>query len=540
MPRPSFSEMLVTRRRQLGLSISQASQVLRLKEQVLIAFEEGDFDRIPKSGYAQGMLSSYARYLGLNPRQVVSEFQGDLSDYLSRSGGYGAESSSTQALGSVSPIVESRGLLPTSGGPAGDLGAFATTSQPHSRQQSSPLVGQRRHVGSLHDQQARPYGYDGEDVPPARQASGADQPRSAQARTRPRRTPAERARGSAYARDDITMRRAVARYADDTGYSEETVPYEPAATRARRRSGGSPGSQRTRQASPSRPQRVPGRSGGVVGSVIDFLSDRTRLIVTAAVAGVLILVLALSFAMRSCTSDKGEDSGKTVPVSQSDATSPTDATSTGATATGGATPSGTDATTATTGSQTTTPEETVVVVSVDSGAVSWVEILCDGESKVATTLTGPWSETYTVHDSITIEVGDTTAVSVTKNGKVCQFDSKTSGIGTLTIQGTPAATTPTTSTTGAAPTSSTAAPGGTTPDAGAANGATTQDTGGSDPTDAQDTDGSDSADAQDTGEDEYLYDYNGYSIYYSAEGDYYYFFDENGNKLNAQDGTPIG
>ena len=40
MPRPRFSEMLVTRRRQLGLSISQASQVLRLKEQVLIAFEE--------------------------------------------------------------------------------------------------------------------------------------------------------------------------------------------------------------------------------------------------------------------------------------------------------------------------------------------------------------------------------------------------------------------------------------------------------------------------------------------------------------------
>ena len=58
MPRPRFSEMLVTRRRQLGLSISQASQVLRLKEQVLIAFEEGDFDHIPKSGYAQGMLSS--------------------------------------------------------------------------------------------------------------------------------------------------------------------------------------------------------------------------------------------------------------------------------------------------------------------------------------------------------------------------------------------------------------------------------------------------------------------------------------------------
>ena len=57
MPRPRFSEMLVERRHQLGLTIEQASKVLKLREQVLIAFEEGDYPAIPKSGYAQGMLS---------------------------------------------------------------------------------------------------------------------------------------------------------------------------------------------------------------------------------------------------------------------------------------------------------------------------------------------------------------------------------------------------------------------------------------------------------------------------------------------------
>ena len=135
MPRPRFSEMLVTRRRQLGLSISQASQVLRLKEQVLIAFEEGDFDHIPKSGYAQGMLSSYARYLGLNPRQVVNQFSADLNEYSKATQPATPEESDT--------YLAPRKLLPTSGGPAGDLGAFATTSQPHSRQQSAPLVTRR-------------------------------------------------------------------------------------------------------------------------------------------------------------------------------------------------------------------------------------------------------------------------------------------------------------------------------------------------------------------------------------------------------------
>lgn len=67
MAYPRFSELLRNRRMQLGLSIEQAARVLKLKEQALIAFEEADFTSIPKSGYAQGMLSSYARYLGLNP-----------------------------------------------------------------------------------------------------------------------------------------------------------------------------------------------------------------------------------------------------------------------------------------------------------------------------------------------------------------------------------------------------------------------------------------------------------------------------------------
>ena len=112
MPRPRFSEMLVTRRRQLGLSISQASQVLRLKEQVLIAFEEGDFDHIPKSGYAQGMLSSYARYLGLNPRQVVNQFQADLNDYVKD-----MQSAMPEDYESQDTYLAPRKLLPTSGGP---------------------------------------------------------------------------------------------------------------------------------------------------------------------------------------------------------------------------------------------------------------------------------------------------------------------------------------------------------------------------------------------------------------------------------------
>ena len=81
MTRPRFSEILHDRRLEMGVSTAQASHVLRLKEQVLIAFEEGDFENIPKSGYAQGMLSSYARYLGLNPSAITDQFTRDLAEW---------------------------------------------------------------------------------------------------------------------------------------------------------------------------------------------------------------------------------------------------------------------------------------------------------------------------------------------------------------------------------------------------------------------------------------------------------------------------
>ena len=76
-------------------------------------------------------------------------------------------------------------------------------------------------------------------------------------------------------------------------------------------------------------------------------------------------------------------------------------------------------------------------MSVAEGGVSWVEITVDGTSAVAETKTGPWSETYTVTDTIKIEASDPSVVTVTENGEKKSFDKKASGVGTLTIQGVP-------------------------------------------------------------------------------------------------------
>lgn len=523
MPRPRFSEMLVTRRRQLGLSISQASQVLRLKEQVLIAFEEGDFDHIPKSGYAQGMLSSYARYLGLNPRQVVNQFQADLNEYAQAN--HPMESFDSDSTDYLAP----KKLLPTSGGPAGDLGAFATTSQPHSRQQSSPLV-TRRYVGTLHDEPERTYGYDTEEALYAAPQTQAQ-------------THVEQRYG--------TLRQPT---------SASSTRSRASSTRTRRRSG-ERGSRAQaegvgREDGGSR-REAPRRRGGALGALMGVLSDRTRLITIGAALIAVLVIAGIALTVRSCSSGKEDESAKTVPVTST--TSATDdkgtenaqgndATATDANATttttdpnaattqttattdaqgqagtatnaqGTTDATGNAATTTPTTTTTTAPKETKVQVKVDAGNVSWVEVLCDGESKIATTVTGPWSETYDVHESITVEVGDTAAVVVTENGVQRQFDSKSSGIGTITIQGTP--------------------------EEKPAEGEKKKD----EDADKKDSDEgeekSDSTDSErneafDSSGDEFLYTYDGYDIYYNAENDVYYFYGDDGAMYDATDGTPL-
>ena len=147
--------MLLQRRRQLGLTCEQASRILKLREDVLVAFEEGNFESMPQSGYAQGMLSSYARYLGLNAREVVDLFQEELYEYVNGSGSHelrrrtrdtiaGRGISGYDVVNEVGSrpkaYVEYHGLLPTAGGPAGDMGNFATVTPARPRQ-SVPLAG---------------------------------------------------------------------------------------------------------------------------------------------------------------------------------------------------------------------------------------------------------------------------------------------------------------------------------------------------------------------------------------------------------------
>ncbi len=76
-----FGDMLLEQRRRMGLSIQQVANTIKIRPQIIEFFENGNFASMPPRGYAQGMISSYARFLGLNPREVVNAYFDDLMAY---------------------------------------------------------------------------------------------------------------------------------------------------------------------------------------------------------------------------------------------------------------------------------------------------------------------------------------------------------------------------------------------------------------------------------------------------------------------------
>ena len=521
--------MLVSRRHQLGLSVAQASRVLKLKEQVLVAFEEGDFENMPKSGYAQGMLSSYARYLGINPREVVDLYQEELYEYLhgtsshelrrrtrdTQSGrGIAGYDLVNESDSRPKAYVEYRPLLPTGGGLAGDMGAFSTTSGARPRSSHVPLVngGAQDRPGSYsHSQYATGHAYNSEEVrtrsgiDPSAPVGAArrralndpngrlgregliDQPTSE--RTVIQSDNGRRRSSSRSPRtDDIRTRRVSSeQYTDDMLLDDGASSYELASTRSGRRkshriaSSDRPNVRRRRRPSqPAESTRDSLRRKGVIGVIVDFFTDPRRAIAFIITILALALTVVIITSVKSCVGGKGTSTRETVEVTPAEQTNASSEEQTESEAESEGEGESTEQTSeesaeettselvgvtseeGTTQGETTTSEpETVSVnqavtvqVRVGSGEISWLEIQCDGQSMVADTVTGPFNETYTVNDTITIQAGDTSVVTVYEDGAQRQFESKASGVGTITItsktvqvpieQATPAETTETT------------------------------------------------------------------------------------------------
>ena len=399
-----FSEMLLYRRRQLGMSVQQVANIIKIRPQIIEYFETGDFARMPPRGYAQGMVSSYARYLGLNPREVIDAYFDDLAEFErnagTRAGRFQSAVMETDAntgrygsYVSSTPLAGSRGSrrLPQ----AGYVSDYGLGSDPGLSYDPATL----ERFGSSNDSAHRMQDEYGTGRFPAQDAP---RPRSyGSSRTRSRRSGSYRERTSGATSSLSPVRDERSSWAA----SRATSTYR----RGTSSRGGS------------------GRGSSSAG----FFSAMDPRLLFGIIGALLLVIVLLGFvAVRGCTSSGPESqplaeamagSAKVTALQGSDAPA-SDAAS-----------SDKEGDDAEKKEEKKVPKQTVVKVSVDDGESAWIEIMVDGENVYAEQTQGPFEKEFKPKESMEIRVDQASVVTVEQNGEPLSFDRKTSGVSKITV-----------------------------------------------------------------------------------------------------------
>lgn len=433
-----FGEMLLDRRRQLGLSIQQVANIIKIRPQIIEYFECENFAAMPPRGYAQGMISSYARYLGLNPREVVDAYFDALHSY-------------------------ERGL---DGGRVGRLQDSVADASPRSANATSRflMVNNAASAGSRFAARPPQAGYVSESVSP-HEPLAATRMRPANDRYgdtggRPRRNAGARPApgGRGYAGADGRAPRSRRGYSDaphgsgaaaSRGYGYAGRAGQPGVQRRPAAGGNARGGQGSARRGGSSATR--GRGGAQGAYPID-----SRVLMGGLIALIVIIVLLAVLLMRGCAPKPAADTGsadapKTAPVDTSDkgkedssadsdgadadaddaeADAAVDPAADGADTGDGTTPSADGAA----GTDAQQPQETKVKVKLSGeGTVAWIEVDLDGSSVLAAQQVGPFEQEFTVTQQIEVVTNKPSDVSVYVNGKKVRYDMKASGVAKVTI-----------------------------------------------------------------------------------------------------------
>ncbi len=427
-----FGDVLRDRRRQLGLSIQQVANTIKIRPQIIEYFEMGDFTQMPLRGYAQGMISSYARFLGLNPREIVSMYFDELDAYErshDRSGG---------RLQAAAGDATTRD--------PGRTGRFMLVDAPRSRYGSRPpQAGYVPEASSGHEpvrvSDSRGYGARGRSLPRGDSPRGAHPGSSATERVYGYRSGAD-----AGVTADLTDARARVQARPSRPQRGAARPAGPGGDTRRTGSG--------RRDAGRRAPAGNGRSGGrgradsrgrggrdQVGTIIAGVDD--RLVIGAALAVLAIIVLAAVLLFRGCTSadapsdeGTGEATVSTItPAGSSDAGSSDDADAADADEAGS--DAGSDATSGDgadgADGEANVPEQVVITISVAKGDSAWLEVKLDGKTVFGDEVIGPFEQTYTVEDTIRITTDSPGSVRVTQNDESLRWDTGTAGVARINV-----------------------------------------------------------------------------------------------------------
>lgn len=73
----ALGDTLRERRMALGISLEQAEASTRIRARLLEALEKGEYDRLPAPGYVRGYVSSYSRFLELDPLPLLALYKSE-------------------------------------------------------------------------------------------------------------------------------------------------------------------------------------------------------------------------------------------------------------------------------------------------------------------------------------------------------------------------------------------------------------------------------------------------------------------------------
>ena len=495
-----FGDMLLEQRRRMGLSIQQVANTIKIRPQIIEFFETGNFASMPPRGYAQGMISSYARFLGLNPREVVNAYFDDLMAYereTSQQGGRFQDAAGY--VNSRSSVDNGRFLMvqggrstrygqrPQQAGYITETGSGEEIRSQRDRFRSTPMPEDRALPaarGVARDPRAG-YG-DGGYSDRGYRGVSSGRPRGGYADADTTQvTPRLRSQSRPYSQRPSAPRSGQRNY---QGRGE-------LAPRSGQRNMQRQGSYRGR--SDNNRGRMPqgtGRGGSNRGRGGGRAPQNNSLdprIVYAGIGAVaLLLIVLIVVLLRGCGSSAPESTPETPVGTKTTTKKSSKKTESVDEDTDETTDESTDSDAAKTTAKKEENEVTKVKISVAKGKTAWIEVKVDGKSVYGAQATGPFEQEYTPESSIEITTSKPSDVTVTKNGEKVRYDTKTSGVARVTI------TVPKKETTESKDGESSDGTDGT------------ESTDGTDETDARSTDGTDTAtDGQTTPySDDYSYD----------------------------------
>lgn len=494
-----FGDMLLEQRRRMGLSIQQVANTIKIRPQIIEFFENGNFASMPPRGYAQGMISSYARFLGLNPREVVNAYFDDLMAYereTSQQGGRFQDAAGY--VNSRSSVDNGRFLMvqggrstrygqrPQQAGYVTETGSSEEIRSQRDRFRSTPAPEERALPaarGVARDPRAG-YG-DGGYSDRGYRGVSSGRPRGGYADADTTQvTPRLRSQSQTFSQRSSAPRSGQRNY---QGRGE-------LAPRSGQRNMQRQGSYRGR--SDNNRGRMPqgaGRGGSNRGRGGGRAPQNNGLdprIVYAGIGAVaLLLIVLIVVLLRGCGSSAPESTPETPAATKTTTKKSSKKTESVDEDTDESADESTDSDAAKMTAKKEENEVTKVKISVAKGKTAWIEVKVDGKSVYGAQATGPFEQEYTPESSIEITTSKPSDVTVTKNGEKVRYDTKTSGVARVTI------IVPKKETTDAE-------------DGESADG--TDDANSADGTDAQSTDGTDTATDGQTMTDSTDYSYDSY------------------------------